>query len=428
LSKLKSLFVVLLQAIALLSVFVACGDDDGAGPTKPPVTVNKPPAVPSNPVPADGATGVSPQGSLHWACSDPESDPLTFYVHLGTSSPPPLADSVLVYNYSLDVLRGETYYWKIEAVDTLANRTSGPVWSFTTEDPYLQTHGTVAMSDSPFDLFVAGNYAYVADNTGGLQIVRVFLPDSPSIAANYPSMGIVQDVYVEGNMAYIANSFPGLEIADITSPESPAFVDTCVCGANAWGVHVSGSHAFFVDLDGLEIADVSTPSNATIVGSYDLPGWPYKVHVSGDYAYVACRTAGLQIVDVSNPSLPTIAGSYDTPDEAWDIEVVGTIAYVSDYHTGLLVIDVSNPASPTQIGDYVPAGAVQVWGISVSGDYAYVTNTQYCLTVLDITDPTDPVEVVTVGTPCAPVNVFVLNNRIYLTDWSPSLRILHFWP
>jgi hypothetical protein len=95
---------------------------------------NNPPNTPSNPSPANGATGVGINVDLSWNCSDPDGDPLTYDVYFGTSSPPPLKSSGQTSNmYDPGPMNyGTIYYWKIVAFDNHGASTSGPIWSFTT--------------------------------------------------------------------------------------------------------------------------------------------------------------------------------------------------------------------------------------------------------------------------------------------------------
>jgi C1A family cysteine protease len=97
--------------------------------------VNNSPNVPSNPSPANHATGVSVNADLSWTGGDPDAgDTVTYDVYFGTSATPPLVSNdqtgtthdpgTLTYNTK--------YYWQIVATDNHAAATAGPVWDFTT--------------------------------------------------------------------------------------------------------------------------------------------------------------------------------------------------------------------------------------------------------------------------------------------------------
>jgi hypothetical protein len=97
---------------------------------------NEPPNAPSNPNPANGAIDVSINTILSWTCSDPNEDPLTYDVYLGTESPPPLVISNITNNFhNPGTLEYETtYYWMITAWDDSGDSNESPIWTFTTEN------------------------------------------------------------------------------------------------------------------------------------------------------------------------------------------------------------------------------------------------------------------------------------------------------
>ena len=72
--------------------------------------------------------------TLSWACTDPESDPLTYDVYLSDDASPVFVTSGLTEaTYDPGVLQYmKQYYWKIVAWDDQGNSTESAVWSFTT--------------------------------------------------------------------------------------------------------------------------------------------------------------------------------------------------------------------------------------------------------------------------------------------------------
>ncbi|MCD6236791.1 MAG: hypothetical protein J7K13_02410, partial [Thermoplasmata archaeon] len=99
--------------------------------------VNHPPDVPHSPSPENNATNVSTNTTLSWYCSDPDGDDVAHDVYFGTSNPPPKASSnQSSTNYDPGTLNySTTYYWRIVAWDEHGDKTTGPVWHFTTESP-----------------------------------------------------------------------------------------------------------------------------------------------------------------------------------------------------------------------------------------------------------------------------------------------------
>jgi hypothetical protein len=109
------------------------GWSGGAPPPPPPP--NSPPNTPSNPNPADSASGVAINPSLSWTGGDPDAgNTVTYDVYFGTGgSPPQVTSNQAATMYAPGTLAySTTYSWQIVARDNLSATTAGPVWSFTT--------------------------------------------------------------------------------------------------------------------------------------------------------------------------------------------------------------------------------------------------------------------------------------------------------
>ncbi len=208
--------------------------------------------------------------------------------------------------------------------------------------------------------------------------------------------GVARDVFVAGDYAYIAvdiQSFPGsgrLEIVDIADPASPQSVGSVGFADGAYGVTVSGHHAFVAAYAiGLVVIDVADPSAPVVVGTADTPSAAYGVAVAGDYAYVASLYAGLQVIDVSVPSSPTVVGAVDTPSNAFGVVIQGNYAFLADDWTGVVIIDVSDPESPQIRHEFDTRGRSR--NVTISGQHLYVAD-GYAggLQVIDISEPLMP--------------------------------------
>lgn len=96
--------------------------------------INPPPTIPDNPTPDNNAVAVRVAPQLSWESTDPQDDPLTFDVYLGTAPNPPLVASGLATPaYTPDILPFNTkFYWKVAVKDDKGNEVFGPEWVFTT--------------------------------------------------------------------------------------------------------------------------------------------------------------------------------------------------------------------------------------------------------------------------------------------------------
>lgn len=153
--------------VFVLAGLIGCGDET-TGPDPEPV--NHAPGQPaintSAGAPADGSSDKSISSILHWSCTDPDGDALTFDVFFGqNSNPPSMATGHTGTNYSPGTLAyGTTYYWKIIAKDPDGETTGSTVWSFTT---MAQPTETVSVPDTPTGPSAGETSQSLSYSTGG---------------------------------------------------------------------------------------------------------------------------------------------------------------------------------------------------------------------------------------------------------------------
>lgn len=62
------------------------------------------------------------------------------------------------------------------------------------------------------DVYIEGNYAYIARWDAGLKIIDINDPENPVNAGYYDTSGEARGVYVDSNYVYIADGYDGLYI------------------------------------------------------------------------------------------------------------------------------------------------------------------------------------------------------------------------
>ena len=266
---------------------------------------------------------------------------------------------------------------------------------------------------------VAGNFAYVAAGSAGLQVVDVTDRRAPRIVGALDTPGNANDVRVVGNRAYVADGASGLRVIDVSNPAAPAPLGALDTFGGANDVVVVGDRAYVADgASGLQIIDVSDPRAPARLGVFDTPGTARGIDVSGNVAVVA-DGGSLRTVDVSNPASPAALGSVSTTD-ARDVAVDGNVAFLADNSGSLKTIDISNPAAPrllastTQSLGGILLDVVKAREFVLGADVFFVNG----VPIVNVANPASPVARARLDFPARDDNgtgVAVDNSFVYLT-------------
>lgn len=237
--------------------------------------------------------------------------------------------------------------------------------------------------------FANGSYleiADISDPTSPIERGRVLLPSQ------------VQDVAVAGDYAYVADGTGGMRIVDVSTPTDPqevSAIGVSIFSGNAvTGVAVREKYAYFSsENSGLQVLDVSNPSAPQAVGAFksDSPsGITGEVAVAGEHVYIADYEEGLRVIDVSDPNNPQQVTVYKTADDdALDVTVTGNYAYVANGQHGFYILDVSDPNNPQPIVEIPFASA----SVATEGSYAYFVGTSHNISIFEVSDPADIEEI-----------------------------------
>ncbi|UCG31125.1 MAG: T9SS type A sorting domain-containing protein [candidate division WOR-3 bacterium] len=275
---------------------------------------------------------------------------------------------------------------------------------------------------------VLGSYAYVVDNRVGLWVIEISDPANPQGVRCDTLPDYAMKVAISDTFAYLANNHGGLRIIDISGLYAPAEIEDYSSPGYAYGVAVTDTLAYVADhWSGLRIINVTDPANPFEVGSYDTPGEARNVIIMGIYAYVADWTCGLRIIDISNPSSCYEIGSYDTPGSACNLAINDTIVFIADRDAGLRIINTSDPSYPVEIGVYDTPGIVL--DVAVSDSYAYLTDWYYGMKIINVSDPSNPYQVgyyspqdyYAYGATLSGYHVYLTGARSFTDDWGLNI-------
>ena len=283
--------------------------------------------------------------------------------------------------YTSDVeLRGSTVF--------LADRESFRVFD-ATEPSALKTLGSLSRNTSFYwQTEIAGDFAYVTDGAGigELSIFDVREPAEPKVLGRYKPLGGAPfvDVAVAGDYAWLAVGSRGVEVVQVRDPAKPVRIASLDTPGYGDAVLVEGPYAYLADgSGGLQVLQF-TPGSLNIgrLGGLDTPGNAVDVQVVGTLAYIADGPAGLQIIDVTDPRAPAARGSQATGDSALDVEVAGNYVFVATGASGVQILDASDPAAPVRIGSLDTPGYARK--LRISGSRLFVADGEGGLLIYDL--------------------------------------------
>ena len=150
--------------------------------------------------------------------------------------------------------------------------------------------------------------------------------------------GNALDVVATEQYAFVANDHIGLEIIDLSLPDSSAHVKTVDTPGDARAFSLYDNYVYLAAYQrGVQIVDVSTPEEALVIGGYEEVDRVVDVFALDDFVYVADRDEGLLVLDISNPNQPTLVGWVETP-YAQGVFATDTHIYLVDRDWGLVVV------------------------------------------------------------------------------------------
>jgi carbohydrate binding protein with CBM6 domain/phospholipase D-like protein len=319
-----------------------------SGGTPPPA-----PGTPTNPSPANGATGVGTNATLSWSATSATS----YDVYFGTASNPPLvASNVASPSYTPALTASTTYFWKIVARNS-SGTTTGPVWSFAT---------AAAPPPPPPNVFPVPGTIQAEDFEGG-QNVGYF----DTTAGNSGGQYRATDVDIEAT----SDAGGGYNVGWMSATEWLKYtINVAAAGTYTLQARVACSGAggtFHVEVNGRDVTGpLSVPNTGgwqnwiTLSPSVSLSAGQQPMRVVLDTAGPGGAVGNLNWITFSSAAPPPPPGTPSNPSPASGATGVSTTTTLSwSAATGATSYDVyfgtaSNPplaASNVTTTTYTPA-------------------------------------------------------------------------
>lgn len=305
------------------------------------------------------------------------------------------------------------------------------------------------------DVYVEDSIAYVANGHNGLNVVDVSDPTNPTILSKLNNeSAYYYIVTAKDENVFLFNKYTSeIEIYDLSDPVNPLILSS---NNYSYSTHSAGcrfaidnsklysavtySSMFLTSNAIIKVIDISNIHNTHAITSIDYHDLVYDIDVQDDVLFLL-DTDGLQIFDVSDPSnftlLSTISYGYSF---ITGFTIENNYVYLTLYSEGLIILDITAPTQPIEVGTHPitenPNDECRR-KIQVENNYAYVIDKNKGLLVFNVTDITNPkivgqfyeishrrwIELENYGENL--INLFVLNNLVYLAASLDGLMIVH---
>jgi parallel beta-helix repeat protein len=298
----------------------------------------------------------------------------------------------------------------------------------------MQQVGYQLLRGNTLDIHSQDNLAYIFLDWGaGFQIVDLSIPEEPDTLGWCAFDGEWNgEIFVSGDYAYLADNDSMLFLIDVSDPNNPFVVDSIL--TDVTDLFIVDSYAYTIGTK-FRVYDISDPQNPVAVDSLDI-GSPSAVVVEGDYAYVCSNEfpSGLHILDISNPAEIQQVGFISTRIEIQQNNFMGLsphkivkrgnnayIACNSGSNWYLYIADILNKSNPTEVSaiEITNTGGPRIKSFEVDDTYAYVTFSfiRDSFNRINITDPSNPEIFETYASPDIIRYLEVNQDLLYVSDF-----------
>lgn len=181
---------------------------------------------------------------------------------------------------------------------------------------------------------MSGTLAYLAAGEGGLKIVDLAVPTTPTLLSTITlnPLASAGDVAVVGTRAYVAYGTEGMWVVDVSNPAQPrALGRFAATGELAYSVLARGTSVYLGSIaGGLRVIDVSNPAQPVSVGQASPSRDVRRMTLVDDYL-IAATTSSVTIVDIRTPTAPKEVANMPFDEYVYDIEMQGDLVAITGY-------------------------------------------------------------------------------------------------
>ncbi|HUT82658.1 MAG TPA: hypothetical protein VMZ29_15795 [Candidatus Bathyarchaeia archaeon] len=240
--------------------------------------------------------------------------------------------------------------------------------------------------NTPFDVQLSGNLAFVSDYLGGLSAFDITNASEPILLDNLP-LSLAHYFHVVDDFAFVPCWNNGLKIINISDPTNMTEVGSYNDGIEVGGTFVSNDVAIVTKTDGgVLVLNVSNPTDPQKISQYNATGIPNVCSIRDNIAFVAYwEQSGSRIVflDITDPLTPVFIGQYADTADTYDFHLKGDLLIIANDASGVYFVNISNLTNPTKITQIDTANLAV--GVDTIDNYAFIGDSN-TLEVIDFSD------------------------------------------
>ena len=197
-----------------------------------------------------------------------------------------------------------------EPVDIVINEglayiiTGAVLYSFNTDNPYSGDLKNYQNMSGTTSISFSGRFAFTIGSGSGISVYDL-TKDPPVRKNSIITSGKLTKLVIDNGYMYVINQSAGLQVYDVNIPDFPVFKNTQLLNSDANGIFVRDKKAYVTSKNAnLSIIDVSDVSAMPIIGTYTNGVNFYEPYIDGDYAYLPQGNTGVQVLNITKLPFP----------------------------------------------------------------------------------------------------------------------------
>jgi len=271
------------------------------------------------------------------------------------------------------------------------------------------------------DLVIGDKFLYLADGPGGIKVIDISNPESPSVVNQIATVYALR-IFLDGNTLILCDGPGGFRIYSLDNPQAPEQVFN---NRSVWATSaaVFNNRLYVCDYEnGLKTFDITNPDRPRQVSSSSRQYWTRDVVANERGVFLSNPQNGLytfKILESGEPRQQFFhTGGKSTFKNLTDFGNYVLIAR-SDEATSISVYDITDLNNPGLLTEIFPSRFIE--GLTISGNLLIVSMGTEGVACLDLQDVQNPKELLRFDTPTYARAAKISGDHMYIADVSGLL-------